>query len=179
METNQGTEGASGIWNWFLPSFHRRTNLGELYLSHFGGNTERTELRSGSSRWRDKRISRVMADDAPPLLVQKSLQRAPQGVGLGRQASCTGCLPKWAPNPFMELGICDFYRLWTVARVLNCERRDREGEMNEWRRKGSRTLRKDLEEGWRCYPNHQGRKKTPKPKPKKKKSRKSSVESFT
>lgn len=172
METNQGTGAASGIWNWFLSSFHRRTNLGDLYLNHFGGNTERTELRFGSSRWRGKRIFRATADGALPLLVQKSLQRAPQGVGLGQHASCPGCLPKRAPNPFMELGICDFYKPWTVTRVLNCERRDREGEMNEWRRKGSRTLRKDLEEGWMCYPNHQGGKKTPKPQTKKKKIKK-------
>ena len=51
--------------------------------------------------------------------------------GLGLHVLSTGCLPKWAPNPFMELGICEFYRPWTVTRVLNCERRAREGEMNE------------------------------------------------
>ena len=53
------------------------------------------------------------------------------GCGLGLHISSTGCLPKWAPNPFTELGICEFYRPWTVTRVLNCERRAGEGETNE------------------------------------------------
>ena len=39
MEMNQKTEGASGITNWFLSSFHRRTKVGDLHLNHSDGNT--------------------------------------------------------------------------------------------------------------------------------------------
>lgn len=66
-----------------------------------------------------------------PSACSEELAVGASGCGLGLHVLSTGCLPKWAPNPFMELGICEFYRPWTVTRVLNCERRAREGEMNE------------------------------------------------
>lgn len=39
METDQEAEGSCGIRNWFLPSFHRRAKLGDLSLSHLGGQS--------------------------------------------------------------------------------------------------------------------------------------------
>lgn len=46
MEMNQKTEDASGIRNWFLSSFHRRTNVGELHLNRSDGNTIKDRAKS-------------------------------------------------------------------------------------------------------------------------------------
>lgn len=50
MEMSQKTEGASGIRNWFLSSFHRRTNVGDLHLTRSDGNTMKDRAKMGEQR---------------------------------------------------------------------------------------------------------------------------------
>lgn len=109
---------------------------------------------------------------------QKSLQRAHWDLGLSQHVSCTNGLPvgpessSWSGIwlwSFMELGICHFYRPWTVTRALNHERRVREGKkrgMREWIRE---RRQQEAQKGFRrlknVFPQPSWRKKDKKARP--------------